>query len=199
VGRRRDVDAFERRAGRYDRGWLGNWHAQVVAATRDIARSTVSEPASILDVGCATGRLLHTLADAVGPATTLLGVDPSPAMIESARRATSREQRTRFAVAVAESLPVPDGAFELVLTTTSFDHWADQAAGLRECRRALQANGRFVLVDLISPLLWPTTVGPHGKARTPRQVRRLLFDAGLRPTGVHSVSTLIRAVTASVA
>ena len=42
---------------------------------------------------------------------------------------------------VAEDLPYPDSSFDLVVSTTSFDHWKDQEAGLAECARVLTPTG----------------------------------------------------------
>src|SRR5882724_9881791 len=72
-------------------------------------------------------------------------------------------------------LPEPDGVFDLVVSTTSFDHWAGQQAGLRECARVMAPGGRLVLVDQFSPLYLPALVGSRaGKARTRRRATGLL-------------------------
>ena len=71
----------------------------------------------------------------------------------------------RFQAGTAEHLPGPDGAFDLVVSTTSFDHWADQQAGLRECARVMAPGGCLVLVDQFSPLYLPTLIGSRRAAR----------------------------------
>jgi Methyltransferase domain len=43
----------------------------------------------------------------------------------------------RFLGGVAERLPFNDGAFDLVISTTSFDHWTGQQERLTECARVL--------------------------------------------------------------
>jgi len=99
-------------------------------------------------------------------------------MIEAAEVA-ARDERLGFSVGTAEELPYPGTSFDLVVSTTSFDHWADQQAGLRECARVLAPGGRLVLVDLFSPWLIPTLIGGRrGKARTRRRAGRLLSAAG---------------------
>jgi ubiquinone/menaquinone biosynthesis C-methylase UbiE len=94
----------------------------------------------VLDLGCGTGAALRLLADRLPGATTLLGVDPAPAMLRVARERTT-DPRVRVEQGVAERLPVPDGGLDLIVAVTSFDHWADQRAGLRECARALAGGG----------------------------------------------------------
>jgi len=82
-------------------------------------------------------------------------------------RDSARDGRLRFLIGAAEQLPAPDGAFDLVLSTTSFDHWRDQLAGLTECARVLAPGGHLVLTDLFSAWLWPTLLtSRRGKART---------------------------------
>ena len=89
--------------------------------------------------------------------------------------------------------------FDLVVSTTSFDHWADQQAGLRECARVMAPGGRLVLVDQFSPLYLPTLVGSRGgKARTRRRATRLLTGAGFQSLEWHVLyAVIIGAVTAS--
>ena len=65
----------------------------------------------------------------------------------------------------AENLPFDDQRFDLVVSTTSFDHWEDQGRGIEECARVLRNGGHFVCVDQFSNLLWPTLlVSRRGKA-----------------------------------
>ncbi len=115
-----------------------------------------------------------------------------------ARRAAD-DRRLRFTVGAAERLACPDDAFDLVVSTTSFDHWADQQAGLRECARVLAPGGHLLLADLFSPLLRPTLLGGRrGKARTRRRASRLLAAAGFQGLVWHGLyASIIKAVTAT--
>ena len=63
-----------------------------------------------------------------------------------------------------------DGSFNLVVSVTSFDHWSDQLAGLRECHRVLVPGSHLVLVDQFSSWLVPTPIfSRSGKAHTAGQ------------------------------
>src|SRR5437764_15336834 len=119
-------------------------------------------------------------------------------MIEVAAAAAT-DDRLRFAAGTAEKLPWPAGTFDLVVSTTSFDHWADQQAGLTECARVMVPGGTLVLVDQFSAWLLPTLlVGRRGRARTKRRAARLVTAAGLRSLRWHDLYAVsIRAVTAS--
>jgi ubiquinone/menaquinone biosynthesis C-methylase UbiE len=54
-----------------------------------------------------------------------------------------------------------------VVSTTSFDHWRDQAAGLAECARVVGNGGTLVLAALFSPWPVPTLVGTRRGKRGP--------------------------------
>ena len=85
-----------------------------------------------------------------------------------------------------------------MVSTTSFDHWNDQGAGIRECARALAPGGALVLTDQFSNLLWPTMLGSRrGKARTRSRATRLITAAGLRDPQWHRCyAVIIQSVTA---
>jgi ubiquinone/menaquinone biosynthesis C-methylase UbiE len=119
-------------------------------------------------------------------------------MIEVARAAAA-DDRLRFVAGTAERLPWPTATFDLVISTTSFDHWVDQRAGLAGCSRVLAPGGRLVLADLFSALLLPTLLAARrGKARTRRRAAHLLTAAGLHSLQWHRLyAVIIQAVTAT--
>lgn len=159
------------------------------------ARRT-TRPGAILDVGCGTGYLLRQLGDRFPAATTLAGIDAAPRMIQVAQSGAT-DPRLSFTVGTAEQLPYGDAAFDLVVSTTSFDHWHDQRAGLAQCARVLRPGGQLVLCDQLSAWMLLTLLGSRrGKARTPCPAA-LLDAAGFTALRWHKVyAVLIRAVTA---
>lgn len=194
----RDVGAYDDRAGQYERGWRGRLHHTIGDRTAALATSTAARPQRVLDVGCGTGYLLRTLAGHYPGAQELGGIDAAPNMIETARRLTE-DKRLTFAIGVAEHLPYPDASFDLVVSSTSFDHWSDQHAGLSECARVLRAGGHLVLVDQFSRFLIPTlAVSRRGKARTRARADVLLLRAGFdRPHWHRLHAVIINAVVAA--
>jgi ubiquinone/menaquinone biosynthesis C-methylase UbiE len=193
----RDVAAFEARASNYESGWRGRLHQQIADRTAELALTLVPAPQRIVDVGCGTGYLLRQFAARCPRAVELAGVDPAPAMIGAARAAAT-DGRLRWLEGTAEELPFPGGSFDLVVSTTSFDHWADQPAGLAQCARVLAPGGWLVLTDLFSAMLVPTLIASRlHKARTKRRATRLLQAAGFQAIQWHDIDTvIIRAVTA---
>ena len=194
----RDVAAFDERAPRYETGWLGRLHHDIADRAADLALASSPQPSRVLDVGCGTGYLLRRLAGRAPQALELAGVDAAPAMIETAR-AMSADRRMHFTTGTAEELPYPEQTFDLVVSTTSFDHWADQRAGLTECARVLVPGGHLVLIDQFSAWLAPTLLGGRrAKARTKRRATRLLAQAGFSSPQWHDLyAVIIRAAVAT--
>jgi ubiquinone/menaquinone biosynthesis C-methylase UbiE len=191
MGRRRDIAAFDARAVGYEKGWLGQLHHEIAARTAELALSSHPQPQRLLDVGCGTGSLLRMLARRCPDAVELAGIDPAAAMIEMATT-SAVDHRLSFCGGVAERLPFADNRFDLVVSTTSFDHWSDQQAGLRESHRVLVPGGCLVLVDQFSRWLTPTLLlARRDKARTKRRCNGLLRGAGFRSQAWHDLYALI--------
>jgi ubiquinone/menaquinone biosynthesis C-methylase UbiE len=143
--RARDDRHFDRWARRYDRSptqWLLFGPVQrSVAAT---VAPRIPDGGTVLDLGCGTGRLLERLRGRE-PRATLVGLDRSTGMTTAARRLRPYLSIER---GTAEALPHRDGAFDAVVTTISFHHWADKRAGLAEVFRVLRPGGVFALTDI---------------------------------------------------
>ena len=197
----RDVQAFNERAASYETGRHGQLHREISGRVADLALSVAPNPARVLDVGAGTGYLLGLLAARLPVAAELDGVDAAAAMVTVAREHAA-DSRLRFSHGTAERLPAPDGHYDLVVSTTSFDHWADQGAGLAECARVLAPGGHLVLADQFSLLLYPTLLagrrdGTAGRARTRARATRLVTAAGLGSVRWHRLyAVIIAAVTA---
>lgn len=171
-------------------------HHDIANRAASLAEICILEPKRILDIGCGTGYLLRQLAHRYPSAETLSGVDPAEGMIKVAEAMTS-DLRLNFTTGMAEQLPYEDASFDLVISTTSFDHWHDQQAGVNECARVLRPGGQLILCDQFSAWLLPTLVGSRReKARTRSRAAALLLSAGFTEFRWHSLYTpLIRAVT----
>jgi len=194
----RDVAEFNDRAASYDHGWRGRLHHEIAERTASLAVATVAAPNRVLDLGCGTGYLLRVLADRYPDAEQLVGIDAAPAMVKTAN-ALAQDDRLTFAAGVAEHIGYPDETFDLIVSSTSFDHWSDQQAGLSECARVLRRGGQLVLVDQFSLWLTPTLLtSRRGKARTRRRATRLLLRAGFCSPHWHRLqAVIINAVTAT--
>jgi ubiquinone/menaquinone biosynthesis C-methylase UbiE len=64
------------------------------------------------------------------------------------RRAAARiDGRAGVVCAPAEALPFADGAFDTVVSVSSFHFWTEPEGGLREMRRVVRAGGRIIVAD----------------------------------------------------
>ncbi len=103
----------------------------------------------IVDLGCGTGRHALRLAAAGARVTAL---DFSAGMVARAR-AKRNWDRVRFiAHDLTQGLPLPDHAFDRVLSCLVLDHIGDLAAFFGECRRICRPDG-FVLVSVMHPAM----------------------------------------------
>jgi ubiquinone/menaquinone biosynthesis C-methylase UbiE len=171
-----DVERFNRWADTYESFWGRRFFDRIHQATLDlVAWDEEIRPGTILDVGCGTARLLRAAARR-WPGARLIGVDPAEAMVTVARRLTPDAE---FHVAGAESLPLPDATADVALSTISFHHWEDQAAGLREVARVLRPGGRFCLADVSLPA-WLAKLVRHPGARSTAVIKAYFSQAGMQ-------------------
>ena len=144
-----DVGRFDEWAPTYERHWMQRLVFDPIQKTLlNLAAAQVPRPRSILDVGCGTGRLLRTTAQRF-PAARLEGVDAAPQMVRTAIHLLPPGASINVQEATAEALPFADGQFDLVFSTMTFHHWADQPKGVSEVARVLAPEGRWLLADLI--------------------------------------------------
>jgi ubiquinone/menaquinone biosynthesis C-methylase UbiE len=105
---------------------------------------------AVLDVGCGTGTLAILAKQQVGPNGEVCGIDASPEMIGRAQRKARRAGvDVSFKNAFAQSLPYPDGRFNVVLTTVMLHHLPKKARAelAGEIRRVLKPGGRVLAID----------------------------------------------------
>jgi len=103
------------------------------------------------------GRYLEALRQA---GNAVVGMDISPAICGRAAR-HSGAARCCYAAADVRRLPFADGAFELIISPSTLDHFAapaDLGASLRELRRVLGKGGRLIVTldnrhNVFDPLL----------------------------------------------
>jgi SAM-dependent methyltransferase len=142
-----DAVAYDNAVGRLV---LGPLFRSVAADVAAVASAGFPDGARVLEVGCGPGRLSMRLARRYGLAVT--GLDIDPAMIGRARANADRAGTggglgPSFLVGDVASLPFPDGSFDLVVSTLSMHHWAEQAVGLAEIGRVLCPGGRALVWD----------------------------------------------------
>jgi ubiquinone/menaquinone biosynthesis C-methylase UbiE len=99
----------------------------------------------ILDVACGTGELEQRLF-ARNPDLHITGVDLCPQMLAQAQSKHIAGD-VAWIEGSAANLPVPDGAFDVVICANSFHYFRKPMNSLKEFRRCLAPRGKFILVD----------------------------------------------------
>jgi ubiquinone/menaquinone biosynthesis C-methylase UbiE len=101
----------------------------------------------VLEVGFGHGRTVQRVIAAV-PTAHVSGIDVSEAMTRVANRrnrTAASEGRVDLRTGDSAALPFPDGQFDCALAVHTLYFWKDPSTCLREIRRVLRPNARFVL------------------------------------------------------
>lgn len=122
------------------------------AEWRAIAALLPPPPGAALDLGAGRGISSYALARD-GWDVTALEPDPSELVGAGAIRALSRQSGVPIRVVgeYAESLPFPDGSFDVVNCRQALHHARDLWQTCREIRRVLKPGGHFYHSDLLRP------------------------------------------------
>ena len=146
-------------------------HFDAIATRYDALRGQLFEPAlellvregdlpgrRVLDLGCGTGRFAAALAQRHG--CTVVGVDPSPAMLAMA---CARTGAVTWVDGRAESLPLGDDAVERAFMQTVVHLVEDRPAAFAEVRRVLVPDGILAILTVDpagAPRFWMADVLP---------------------------------------
>ena len=188
-----DVERFSRWAPKYDSHYLQRLVFEPVQqAVLELAAQEVPRPTAILDVGCGTGRLLRTAGERFAGAR-LEGVDAAEGMIEQARASAGPAGTINFQLATAEHLPFPGGQFDLVFSTMTFHHWAEQRQGVAEIERVMTPEGRWILADFVATglLRYVRRLFRMNRFLEREELDAMLASAGLRVVAGRRVQSRI--------
>lgn len=128
----------------YERYFVPVIPAPLAADLLEVAAPRPGE--RILDVACGTGIVARLAAERVGQEGTVTGADINAGMLAVARSRAPAGRTIDWHEAPAEDLPLPDGAFDVVLCQLGLMFVADQARALREMRRVLATGGRLAIL-----------------------------------------------------
>ena len=109
----------------------------------------------VLDVGSGPGLLSADMAEVVGLAGHVIGIDVSDAMLALGQRRCANigeTGRLSFIKADATALPFPDAAFDAAVSIQVYEYVADLPNALAELYRVLRPGG--------GPLSWTPTGTP---------------------------------------
>ena len=175
-----------------------NAHAKAYAASASHARGadleallaalTLQPGEAAADVATGTG---HTALALAAAGLTVVGVDPTPAMLQEARRLAAEQglsSRVRWERAEVDALPLPQGAFNVVTCRRAFHHFPNPTGALHAMARLLAAGGRLGISDMCPEAETADLVNvlerrrdpTHRRALTEEEWRPLVAEAGLQ-------------------
>lgn len=113
----------------------------------------VDSNSRVLDIGTGTGELSKRFS--IKTKCSVVGIDPSNAMLEEAKKKAERENRQNvdFRYSPDPFLRIPKnlGRFDVIATTNAFHHVPDKdkQSAIIEMSRFLKKGGRIVIGDIM--------------------------------------------------
>ena len=165
---------------------------------RDAYLDKLSFPddAQVLEIGCGTGVLARALAKRPDFSGRVVGVEPSPGLLDAARRLAREEglaSRIEFRLGDGHALDVDNAQFQVVIAHTVVSHVRDPLAVIKEAARVVEPGGMVTIFDgdyaswthacsdaeLGSAMEAGIIAAVVGNPRVMRDMPRLLHAAGL--------------------
>lgn len=112
-----------------------------------IEAALIARGSAVIDLATGPGEPALTVAEFVGSAGKVLGIDPVPEMVEAARREANRRglSNAAFAVAQAEALPAEAGSFDAAVSRFGVMFFPAPVGAIREMLRVLKPGGKLAL------------------------------------------------------
>ncbi len=141
---------------------LSRWYDRIAGAgearlrREGLALLDVRRGESVLEIGCATGQALCSLARAAGDAGLAVGVDISEGMLKVGAARLGKAglaAKGRQIQADAAALPYSQGVFDAIFMAFTLELFETSCLEqvLSECRRMLKPGGRLGVVALAEP------------------------------------------------
>ena len=140
-------------------GYTGEWLEGIPETAIESLAGTgnpfsMGEPKSgerVVDIGSGSGLDSLIAGRMVGPEGRVIGVDMTQAMLDKAHSAAveSGLENIEFKKGHAESLPVPDGWADVVISNGVLNLVPDKRAAVQEMARVLRPTGRLQIGDIL--------------------------------------------------
>lgn len=162
------------------------WHSIKLKSAKKILKKHKFN--TCLDIGCASGYMLSSLADSY-PHASYFGVDVYKEAVDYARKTYPN---IIFKVGYAERLPFEDESFDLISFYETIEHVDNPLMSLKEMRRVLKKGGLGIIAMDSGSLLfriiwfiWENTTGKvwKGAHLHPfhfKQLEELIINSGFK-------------------
>lgn len=133
----------------------------------------------VLDIGCGSGGVALAAAALVGPSGSVLGVDPSQARLDEARRLVGDAANVEFRQASFPSTGLEPDGFDFVYSQFVLEYLPDPRAALAEMVRTARPGGTVAVTDIdgLGLANWPTPqVVIDGLITVERALQKVGFD-----------------------
>ena len=117
----------------------GSWYRR-----QALLRAGLQAGMQVVDVGMGTGLVSQEILKITGEPQRLVGVDPSPGMMQQAHFDLPVDCR----IGRAEEIPVPSASADFLVMGYALRHIADFAAAAAEFRRVLKPGGRLLVLEI---------------------------------------------------
>ncbi len=119
----------------------GRWYRH-----QALKRAHLASGAEVLDVGIGTGLVAREALVLIGPQGRLVGVDPSPGMMNEVAL-----PGVELVCGRAEALPRADASSDFVSMGYALRHITDVSAAFAEFHRVLRPGGRLLVLEISKP------------------------------------------------
>ena len=153
-------------------------------ARRIIADLDLPKASRGLDVGCGVGLYGLWLAEAVGSAGHVMGIEPQAERVEAARALVGDRLgagRLEFRVGDGTAIPLPDRSVDWVWCGDVLHHIPETERALREFLRVVRPGGRIIIKEsqVLSALFLPGHPELERRIQL-AEIRRTLDEGGGR-------------------
>jgi demethylmenaquinone methyltransferase/2-methoxy-6-polyprenyl-1,4-benzoquinol methylase len=118
-----------------------------------IREAPLNGESKFLDICCGTGMITLDLANGIGPAGQVIGLDFSKEMLSIAGRTPNRYGNVTFIYGNALELPFSENTFDCVTTGYGLRNVGALQRFLTEMKRVAKPGGRVISLELAKPYL----------------------------------------------
>lgn len=160
------------------------------ANDRAVSLLPLDRPSTVLEVGFGQGRTAAVLLD---DGHRILGVDPSPTMVNQAtarNRAACRDGRATLRPGDGITIPFPDDSADVAFTVHTIYFMPDPTATLADIGRVLRPGGTLVVACRTSDDPTPAWMDPDiYRIPTAAQLTAMLTATGYKTVAHETVNT----------